>query len=140
MLTITSKIIKAVIDQAENELPFEACGYLAGDGDIVTTHFPLKNIDQASDHFTMDPAEQFQAVKAMRQAGLKLCAVYHSHPETPARPSDEDLKLAYDPTISYVIISMAAADPVVKSFIIKNGEATPEPIQIKEYKNQGIMK
>ncbi len=132
MLTITSKIIAAIIDQAENELPFEACGYLAADGDIVTTHFPLRNIDQARDHFNMDPAEQFQAVKAMREKGLKLCAVYHSHPETPARPSDEDLKLAYDPTISYVIISMAASEPVVKSFIIKNGEATPEPIDIKE--------
>ncbi len=132
MLTITSKIIKAVIEQAGNELPFEACGYLAADGDIVTTHFPLKNIDQARDHFNMDPAEQFQAVKAMRQAGLQLRAVYHSHPETPARPSDEDLKLAYDPTISYVIISMAASDPDVQSFIIKNGKATPETIQIKE--------
>jgi len=132
MLTIDSKVIQAVIHQAENELPFEACGYLAGDGDIVTTHFPMKNIDQARDHFNMDPAEQFQAVKAMRERGLKLCAVYHSHPETPARPSDEDLKLAYDPTISYVIISLAAADPVLKSFIIKNGEATHEPIHIKE--------
>ncbi len=132
MLTITSKVIEAVIEQAENELPFECCGYLAADGDIVTTHFPLKNIDQARDHFNMDPAEQFQAVKAMREAGLKLCAVYHSHPETPARPSDEDLKLAYDPTISYVIISLAASEPVVKSFMIKNGEATPETIHIKE--------
>ncbi len=132
MLTIIPEVIDAIIAQARDELPFEACGYLSADGEVITRHYPLKNIDQAADHFNMDPAEQFQAVKEMRRAGLKLKGVYHSHPETPARPSDEDIRLAFDPEISYVIISLAGPDPVVKSFIIRDGEVTPEEIRIKE--------
>lgn len=132
MLTITEEIIAAMIDQARTELPYEACGYLAADGEVVTSRFPMTNIDKARDHFSMEPAEQFQAIKAMRDSGLKLRAVYHSHPDTPARPSEEDLKLAYDSEISYVILSLASQEPVVKSFIIKNGKATPEEVQITE--------
>ncbi|PIU47526.1 MAG: hypothetical protein COS94_06795, partial [Candidatus Hydrogenedentes bacterium CG07_land_8_20_14_0_80_42_17] len=56
--------------------------------------------------------------------------VYHSHPATPARPSQEDIKLAFDPSISYVIISLAEKDPVAKSFLIKDGKVDIEPIEI----------
>ena len=81
-------------------------------------------------HFSMDPTEQFAAVKECRNQGLKIRAVYHSHPETPARPSDEDIKLAHDPSLSYVIVSLAGADPSIKSFIIKEGVVEPEPLEI----------
>ena len=77
------------------------------------------NLDHRHDHFTMDAREQFDAVKNMRVNKLKLAAVYHSHPETPARPSQEDIRLAFDPEISYVIVSLACKKPAVKSFKIK---------------------
>ena len=78
----------------------------------------------------MDPAEQFATVKECRSQGFAIRAVYHSHPETPARPSAEDIKLAYDPSLSYVIISLAELTPTVKSFIIKQGEEQQEMLEI----------
>ncbi len=128
-IRIDNTIIEAIIDHARKEIPFEASGYLAEKDGMVTHHYELKNMDQTHDHFTMDAKEQFAAVKDMRTRGLKLAAVYHSHPETPARPSQEDIRLAFDPDISYVIVSLADSKTTVKSFKINKGNVTLEEIE-----------
>ena len=68
-------------------------------------------------------------VKDLRAKGLTMLAIYHSHPETPARPSEEDIKLALTPDVSYLIISLAAADAVVKSYKISAGNVQQEQIE-----------
>jgi len=128
MLKVHKKVLEKIIDHAKKDLPNEACGYLAGnDGNIVKS-YPLTNIDKSHEHFSFDPKEQFETVKAARSEGLKLLAVYHSHPQTPARPSKEDIKLAYDPKISYVIVSVAMEKSDVRSFLIVDGKVTKQQI------------
>ena len=56
-----------------------------------------------------------------REMGIDLIAVYHSHPKSPARMSKEDIKLAYDPNVSYVIVSLMNNSEDIKSFTIKDG-------------------
>ena len=90
----------------------------------------MENIDASPVHYSMDPAEQFAAVRDCRAEGLSIRAVYHSHPETDAYPSAEDIKLAYDPAISYVIVSLAKNNPSIHSFIIREDEVLPEQIEI----------
>ena len=128
MLRISQQVLDRIIDHARNGLPEEVCGYLAGTDGEVTRQFRLTNMDHSNEHFSFDPAEQFQAVREVRKAGLQILANYHSHPESPARPSVEDIRLAYDPEISYVIVSMAAELPDVKSFLIRKGEVEKEEI------------
>ena len=131
MLHLNKDILAGIIAHAREELPFEACGYLAEKDGVVRTFLAMTNTDKAADHFSMDPVEQFAAVKTMRAGGEKLRGVYHSHPETPARPSAEDIRLAFDPQVSYVIISLADLENIeVKSYTIVNGEVTPEEIRI----------
>ena len=130
MLRIKQDIIDRIVAHGRTEAPFEACGYLAEKDGIIIQHFELTNIDKSPVHFSMDPTEQFAVVKECRNQGLKICAVYHTHPETPARPSKEDIKLAYDPSVSYVIVSLAEADPNIKSFNIQKGIVEPEPLRI----------
>ena len=130
MLQIPQQIISELFDHAQTGLPEEVCGYLAGKGSEVTRQFRLTNIDHSNEHFSFDPAEQFQVVREARKAGLEILANYHSHPETPARPSQEDIRLAFDPNISYVIVSLAAEVPDIKSFRIKNGEVEKEKIEV----------
>jgi len=129
-LRIPREIIDGIIDHAKTGLPEEVCGYLAGKGREVTRQFRLINIDHSNEHFSFDPAEQFQVVREARKEGLEILTNYHSHPETPARPSEEDIRLAFDPNISYVIVSLAAEIPVVKSFGIRNGVVEAEDIVI----------
>jgi [CysO sulfur-carrier protein]-S-L-cysteine hydrolase len=132
MLSINQSVIDAVIAHARKGVPYEACGYLAGKDGVVVRFFPLKNADQSAEHFSFDPAEQFTAVREMRSNGLRIEAVAHSHPATPARLSQEDIRLARDPDVSYVIVSLAEAQPVVKSFRVKDSVVTPEEIEISE--------
>jgi len=130
MIQIPAQIIDELFDHARTGLPEEVCGYLAGNDSLVVKHFRLTNMDHSNEHFSFDPAEQFQVVREARKLGLEILANYHSHPETPARPSQEDIRLAYDPNISYVIVSLATEIPDVKSFRIKNGEVEKEEIQV----------
>jgi len=133
MLKIHRSVVKAIIEHCKHELPFEACGYLASKNDVVVRHYALNNIDSAADHFTMDPKEQFAAIKEMRTRRLELTGVYHSHPNTPARPSEEDIRLAYDPDISYIILSFADKGCSIKSFLINKNGVIEEEIKIIDH-------
>jgi proteasome lid subunit RPN8/RPN11 len=130
MLKIKRTILQGLIAHAEKELPIEACGYLAGNDGEITSQYAMKNIDASSEHFSFDVQEQFSVQKDARAKGLKILAVYHSHPETPARPSAEDIKLAYDPGMSYVIVSLAAGKKEIKSFKIQNGIVEHEALEV----------
>ncbi len=136
MITIEKGIIERMIYQARQELPNECCGILAGqkNGNNIEVKeiYPVKNIDESPEHFSMDPKEQFQVYYAIRDRGLKLLGNYHSHPATPSRPSREDIRLAYDPEAVYAILSLAGADPVLKFFYIKDGLPAEIPLFIEE--------
>jgi len=131
MVNIKKQVIEAIVAHAKKEVPVEACGYLAGKNGVITRHYELTNVDHSPEHFSFDPAEQFNVVKQARNENLEIMANYHSHPASPARPSQEDIRLAYDPGISYFIVSLAG-DPEIKSFKIKNGVVTQQKIEIIE--------
>lgn len=137
-MQITAQVHEAIVRHAARELPNEACGYLAERDGVAVGFYQLTNLDRAPDHYRMDPKEQFTAIRDMREMGLKLAAVYHSHPETPARPSDEDIRLAYDPEISYLIISLAGPEPKVKSFKIRDKTVVPEEIIVVDESGAGL--
>ena len=130
MIKITSAILEGIILQAQNELPNETCGLLAGIENVVHKQIAMTNTDHSPEHFSFDPSEQFQALRTARSEGLELIANYHSHPETPSRPSVEDIRLAYDPDILYLILSLAGEIPVLKAFRIQNGISNEEPVEI----------
>lgn len=116
-----------IITQAKAEFPLECCGLLAGtktDTEILVEKvYPLKNIDQSSEHFSIDPKEQFAVIKQIRADGQLLLGNYHSHPYTPSRPSEEDKRLAYDPNMLYAILSLKDEEPVLNFFKIINHES-----------------
>ena len=61
----------------------------------------------------------------------RIVGVYHSHPASPARLSQEDVRLANDPQLYYVIISLLnPVEPVLKAFRVMAREVTEAPIQI----------
>lgn len=131
-MKIKKDIVDKIVAHAKKDAPLEACGYLARQGDIVAKHYGLTNIDKAQDHFAFDPKEQFQAVRDARSRGFEVCALYHSHPHSPARPSAEDIKLAHDPNLSHVIISLANSISDVKAYKIKSSAVEREDLEIIE--------
>lgn len=131
-MKIKKEILDRMIQHARKDAPIEACGYLAEKDGIVSETYPLKNVDASPEHFNLDPAEQFSTIRKIRMKKLRLRAVYHSHPNSPARPSEEDIRLAYDPSISYVIVALMGIEATVKSFAIRSGVVTDEEIIIDQ--------
>lgn len=136
MIKISKINYKKIVDHAVSELPNEACGLIAGriegDDKLIEKVYLLTNIDHSNEHFSLDPKEQLSAVKDMRSNGLVPLGNWHSHPESPSRPSDEDKRLAYDKTASYMILSLMERDkPVLNSFRIEGDEASREELIIE---------
>lgn len=121
MLKLKQKYYEQILDHCMDGLPNEACGLLAGtvDGEekTVTKVYLLTNIDESREHFSMDPREQLEAVKDARANQVSILGNFHSHPESPSRPSEEDKRLAYDASMEYLILSLQEQDnPVLKAF------------------------
>lgn len=130
MIKITKQILEKIIKHAKQRAPIEACGYLAGWGKVASYHYEMTNVDKSSEHFSFEPQQQFSVLRDARARGIKILAVYHSHPQSPARPSAEDIRLAYDPSLYYVIVSLAEKQPEVAAFSIRQGEVQEEGIEI----------
>ena len=130
-MIIPQDIIEELIEQAEKDAPDESCGYHLGTADgNVTENYRMENIDHSSEHFSFAPKDQFAALKYARSKDLKILANWHSHPASPSRPSQEDLRLANDPTISYAILSLLDGQPKLNSFKILNGEVVDKEIHL----------
>ncbi|AOZ76744.1 Mov34/MPN/PAD-1 [Clostridium pasteurianum] len=125
MIYIEKKEYEKIVEQAKKEFPNECCGFLAGNKDgedlYIKTVYPLTNIDASSEHFSMDPKEQFKTVKIIRENKMELVGNYHSHPYTPSRPSEEDKRLAFDPKAIYGILSLEKEEPVFNLFKVDKG-------------------
>ena len=138
MLKIKKKDYDIILEHCVKGLPNESCGLIAGtiDGDVknVTKVYLLTNIDASNEHFSMDPKEQLAALKDARANGVNILGNFHSHPESPSRPSEEDKRLAYDTTIEYLILSLQDREnPVLKAFgIDKDKNVTIHEIEITE--------
>lgn len=129
MIRIPEPIVKNIIQHAGDESPIEACGYLAGTGNEVKDIYPMTNVDQSPEHYSFKPEEQFAAMKKAHARELDLMAVYHTHPATTPRMSAEDVKLAYDTSIYYVIYSLQTDE--VKAFKVNsNKQVTEVPVKI----------
>lgn len=138
MLTIKKEDYEKILIHCKNGLPNEACGLIAGtkkgEEKSIEKVYLLTNIDASNEHFSMDPKEQLAAVKDMRVNGYELLGNFHSHPESPSRPSEEDKRLAYDSKVNYLILSlMDLENPVFNAFQIdENKEVTKEELNIVE--------
>lgn len=136
MIWLLKTDYEKIVAHAEKELPNEACGLIGGtingDSKKIKKVYLLTNIDHSNEHFSLDPKEQLAAIKDMRQNGLVPLGNWHSHPESPSRPSDEDKRLAYDSKASYMILSlMDSQNPVLNSFKITGDTAEKEELVIE---------
>ncbi len=120
-ITIPKHISDDMITCCRECYPNEACGILAGSGHEVSRLFKMRNVESSPVSYLMDSKEQFEVMKAVREGGLSIVALFHSHPASAAYPSAKDVALAFYEDSAYVIVSLSEREPVVKAFFITSG-------------------
>ncbi|CAM3697017.1 Mov34/MPN/PAD-1 family protein [Deinococcus frigens] len=130
-LILPAALADALWAHAVREFPRECVGALGGagrtaeetDGEVARAAalYPLPNISALPEReYLADPVHLLRALKAMREGGLALVALYHSHPHGPARPSPTDLRLAAYP-VPYVIADLQHR--VLRAYRLPQGTA-----------------
>jgi proteasome lid subunit RPN8/RPN11 len=116
--TLPHLLKKQILEHALASPEVEVCGLIGGDDNTALTIYPVTNIatDQAR-RFLMDPEEQINTMRNMRENNETLWGIYHSHPNTPAEPSVADLEMAAYPDVIYVIVSLVNDSHEIKCFI-----------------------
>lgn len=140
MLKISRSDIQTVIDHCSAAYPNEACGILGGKDGRVEKVYLMGNVRPSPISYEMDGAEQFRVMKNIRQAGLSLVGIFHSHTSSPAYPSSVDVEQAYwpgtlypnYPEAVYVIVSFRDHErPVVKGFLIRDKDVSEVPVHVE---------
>ena len=106
MLRIPRAVYEEALAHCRREYPKEACGILAGRGEVAEQVYRMTNIDASPISYQMDPKEQLRVMKQMRQANQTMLAIYHSHTASAAYPSPVDVTLAVYPEAAYVLIAL----------------------------------
>jgi len=131
VIEMPAEILEEIIRQAREEAPLEACGLLAGRDGRAARYYAMTNVDGSTEHFSMAPKEQFAAVKDMRERQIELLAICHSHPATPARLSDEDIRLAFTPGVAHIVVSLQDPhSPDIRGFKVQDGQVIEQTIKV----------
>src|SRR4030042_6815376 len=110
MIRVPKSIYQQIIEHAKKEIPLECCGILGGRGKNVEKAFELQNEEKSPLRFSMHPQEQLRVFEEMEKESMEMIAIYHSHPHTIPFPSVTDVKLAFYPDVSSIIISLHAEE------------------------------
>ena len=107
----------------------EVCGLLGGSGANVYNFYPVRNIavDTTSEFF-MDPEQQIEAMRRMRQSGESLVGIFHSHPHARAIPSARDLQQAAYPCTIHLILSLSGVVPDLRAYYYDGDKFSDELI------------
>ena len=114
MITIAEKQLSEIREHGVRDYPYECCGLLLGRYEphrkVVTETYPISNAREESakrNRFLIAPEELMKGERYAREHDLEVVGFYHSHPDSPAVPSQYDLEHAW-PTYSYIIVSTSA--------------------------------
>ena len=124
---ILERLKKSVLQNGQQE----CCGLLAGRGGVIVRDFPATNALASATEYEIAPKELFQHMREIREAGLELMGIYHSHPNGDNKPSPRDIEWAYYPDVAYFIVSPQKDAPKpVRAFSIQNGKTVELNIEI----------
>jgi proteasome lid subunit RPN8/RPN11 len=116
MLKLGHALIERIHEHGSRDYPHECCGALLGreEGEdrAVLGILPLENRrkDTPENRFAIEPKDVLGAEKEAVENGWNLIGWYHSHPDSPARPSEYDREHAW-PWYSYIIFQVEKAEP-----------------------------
>jgi len=116
-----------LIAHARDDAPNECCGYLKAKDGVVEDVFRAENPRKSPYGYELDHKSLF-AANELDDEGFEV-GIYHSHPRSPAEPSQTDINLAQYPDWLYLIVSLEP-EPVVRAWWIRDGRVEEEELDV----------
>jgi proteasome lid subunit RPN8/RPN11 len=115
-----------IIDHARAEAPRECCGVIAGKDGQPVRLYRAHNIAEGNRFYEIDPMQLIDLeFNELPSRGTEIIAIYHSHPESPPRPSATDIALAFWPDAVYLICSLENPErPEIRGWHMRDGAVT----------------
>jgi proteasome lid subunit RPN8/RPN11 len=132
--SLPSSIHEAIIAQARDEYPNEACGLIVGDApaadDGRALRFePARNKAASPYRYEIHPDDLLRLTIATDDADEVFWGIVHSHTHSPAVPSPTDVGLAFYPDALYLLVSLSETEtdpqtgaPGIRAWRILRGE------------------
>ena len=129
-MRLTRSQWQQIVDHAVREAPNECCGYVRARGGRVAEVTEARNGRGSPYGYELD-APALLRVNELDDEGWEI-GVYHSHPRSPAEPSQTDINLATYPHWTYLIVSLAdPGAPILRAWHIDDGHVEEEPVEIE---------
>jgi [CysO sulfur-carrier protein]-S-L-cysteine hydrolase len=118
----------ALVAHAREDAPNECCGFLwARDGRVHGVQ-RAENERHSPYGYSLDSRSMLAVWKKEEDEGFQV-GTYHSHPVSPAEPSQTDINLAEYPDWVYLIVSLAE-EPTVRAWWIRDGRVEEEELHV----------
>ena len=117
-----------LVAHAREDAPNECCGYLRLRDGVVDEVYRAENTRNSPYGYSFG----FQALNAandLDDEGWEV-GIYHSHPRSPAEPSQQDINEANYPHWRYLIVSLADDQPQVRSWRMADGRVDEEELVV----------
>jgi proteasome lid subunit RPN8/RPN11 len=121
-LHIPPAVRAELVERCRQELPNEACGFLAGCDGVVSLVLPVVNALASPVAFRTEARSTLAAFRAMRERGIELVAVYHSHPTSAPVPSGRDVAENTYGGVPWVIVGPGGE---VRAWVLSAGDFGP---------------
>ena len=130
-MRIPREHLDAIVEHARRDAPNECCGLVAARDGAVTGVHPITNTFASPLRFELDPIEQYKATEEIEARGEEMAGSYHSHTKSEAFPSQTDIN-KWDPwpELIHMICSIAAEEPVVRAFRIRDKQVEEIPLEV----------
>jgi [CysO sulfur-carrier protein]-S-L-cysteine hydrolase len=116
-----------IVSHAREDSPNECCGYARISDGRVEQVFRARNERASPYGYQLDPKSLY-ATFELEEEGHGI-GIYHSHPRSPAEPSQTDINLASYPHWIYLIVSLAG-EPEIRAWRIADGRVEEEPLDV----------
>jgi len=134
MVTLRPHHLAAIVEHARAAGDQECCGLIGGtiDGRSQSV-YRLRNVAvEPLVSYEAAPEDLFAAQRQMRDRDEQLIAIYHSHPRAvDPTPSETDVRLAYYPSATYLIVGLAGTEPVLRAFQLLANEHRWQAVEYK---------
>lgn len=142
-MEIPAKALALIEAEAKAAFPKEACGFLVGKkgGDFILETISAPNLFPGPDQFLIDPEFHLKTQRELRDQGLAIIGVYHSHPGGDSTPSPQDRAGPNTPGFYWLITSLGEKTRPKTSLFRENSSENPAlsrnfdkvPLQIEKF-------